>query len=120
MTLARYPNVGSAAASGPGHATAGASSWMRIGRVLDAQREFITDDPRAANWADEPDGWLHGYWGFDWADSHVPIRSVAPVKPGGNNTRERARIQVGLARVPGRLSVWRSGGVEGLRCGRKK
>jgi hypothetical protein len=99
MTLARYPNLESTAARGPGHATAGASSWMRIARVLDAQSDFITDDPRAANWADEPDGWLHGYWGFDWADSHVPIRSVTPVKPGGNSTQERARIQASKASV---------------------
>ena len=90
MTLARYPNLRFA----NGSHTPPQARWARIAEVTAAQRAFVTDDVRALRWAAEPDGWLHGYWGFDWADSHLPIRGVHQAKPARNSTAVRARISV--------------------------
>ena len=76
MTLARYPNEG----------------YMHIQSALDAEGKpkpanaivttpgpkFICDDPRPAQWADEPEVWLHGFWTYDWADSRIPMGAVDP------------------------------------------
>mmetsp|Transcript_33966 Transcript_33966/g.106469 ORF Transcript_33966/g.106469 Transcript_33966/m.106469 type:complete len:525 (-) Transcript_33966:3-1577(-) len=66
MTLARYPNVNKD----------GTFGWMQIERVLNDQTEFSIASLRAKRWRTEKDVWIHGYWGFDWADSHLPVRSL--------------------------------------------
>lgn len=74
MTLARYPNTG----------------YMHIKNALDAEgnpvspskvvnvpnSRFISDDARPAQWTNEKDIWLHGFWTYDWADSRIPLGSV--------------------------------------------
>ena len=72
MTLARYPNL----RFRNGSQTPASERWARIAEVVEEQREFITNDLRVLKWAKEADAWLHGYWFFDWADSHVPIKTV--------------------------------------------
>ncbi|MEW6756271.1 MAG: right-handed parallel beta-helix repeat-containing protein [Candidatus Latescibacterota bacterium] len=75
MALARYPNEG----------------YLHLA-ALDAQRypapketivtdgggRFRCDDPRLAQWAAEPEVWLHGFWAWDWADSRVRLGHVDP------------------------------------------
>ena len=90
MTLARYPNL----AFENGSRTPAHARWARIDEVLDEQEDFITEDLRVLRWAAEPEGWLHGYWGFDWADSHIRIKDVVPAKPRVNSSSPRARIAV--------------------------
>ena len=59
---------------------------------------------RAARWAAEVDGlWLHGYWGYDWAEAHIKAVGVAALNattanvslsastPSGYPLRARAR-----------------------------
>ena len=36
------------------------------------------DDPRMDRWATATDAWLHGYWGNEWSDQTIPIKSVVP------------------------------------------
>jgi hypothetical protein len=50
------------------------SRQVRSGET--SQRCALTAHARQAKWAGEKDGWLHGYWGFDWADNYVRIRSI--------------------------------------------
>lgn len=75
LVLARYPNK---------NETTGYNNWMNIKSVPDSAglTSFVISDPtgdvksRAAKWAAEPDLWFHGYWKFDWADSHVRSTGV--------------------------------------------
>ncbi len=39
---------------------------------------FTCDSDRLARWTNAPDAWVHGYWTFDWADSHEKIASIDP------------------------------------------
>lgn len=71
-TLARYPNTG----------------FMRITEVLgETPREvrgakgcmeasFTTDDKRVERWGNEKDGWVLGYWFYDWAEQRQRIDSI--------------------------------------------
>ena len=74
MTLARYPNGGymriAAALDAEGNATP--SSTI----VTDGGGRFRADDLRPAQWASEPEVWLHGFWAWDWADSRVRLGAV--------------------------------------------
>jgi hypothetical protein len=74
MTLARYPNEGymwiKAVVASDG--TTGA----RDAKTEDGT--FVCEDPRPANWADESDVWLHGFWFRDWRDERYPLGKVDP------------------------------------------
>jgi tetratricopeptide (TPR) repeat protein len=37
---------------------------------------FTYTEDRATRWKDEKDGWLYGYWFFDWADCYEKIASI--------------------------------------------
>jgi hypothetical protein len=39
---------------------------------------FTCDTDRLAHWTNAPDAWVHGYWTYDWADSHEKIASIDP------------------------------------------
>lgn len=72
MTLARYPNV----------LANGSWAWLTIDSVADAGTFAFNDvDGRAKEW-DASQGWLHGYWAFDWADNYVKIASIEPAANG--------------------------------------
>ena len=72
MTLARWPNEG----------------FVRIkdivvddGHQIHGQRgsktgKFHYDGDRPARWAAEPEGWLHGYWFWDWSDERQAIAEI--------------------------------------------
>jgi hypothetical protein len=76
MTLARWPNEGFVhivgLVGGSPH-TIGRHSGDKIGR-------FTYEGDRPRRWVGEKDGWLHGYWFFDWADQRQQIESIDTVK----------------------------------------
>ncbi|MEN6315714.1 MAG: right-handed parallel beta-helix repeat-containing protein [Clostridiaceae bacterium] len=37
---------------------------------------FQYNDERADKWASEPEGWIFGYWVYDWADDNIKIGSI--------------------------------------------
>jgi len=43
-------------------------------RIDDTHFAYAGDRP--TRWAAAPDGWLHGYWMYAWADCHVPLGGV--------------------------------------------
>ena len=59
----------------------GSGGWLHVGAAWNSNNSFSTSDPRVLKWAAEPDPWLHGYWGYDWADSYVPLAGVSQVPP---------------------------------------
>ena len=36
------------------------------------------DDPRMDRWTTATDAWLHGYWGNEWSDQTIPVKSIVP------------------------------------------
>ena len=74
MTLARWPNQG----------------FIKIEKVFDLQPvnvrgtkgdhvgRFVYEGDRPSRWADEKDGWVHGYWFWDWSDQRQRIASIEP------------------------------------------
>ena len=73
MTLARWPNEGSArikdvdddnAESKPGTARS-----SKLGRI-------VYEGERPNRWVQEKDVWLHGFWYWEWSDARLPIESI--------------------------------------------
>ncbi len=78
LTLARWPNEG----------------FTRFAEIIEAGSEprrgarpedddyrlpvLGYDDPRMDRWATATDAWLHGYWGNEWSDQTIPIKSIVP------------------------------------------
>lgn len=72
MPLARWPNEG----------------FTHIVDVVDydglnvrgtkgsTQGKFSYEGDRPTRWLDEPDGWLHGYWFWDWSEQRHAIESI--------------------------------------------
>ena len=63
MTLARWPN---------------GEEWTTIKDAPNGPQGgvFTYDGDRPARWKNSDDVWLHGYWNFDWADTHEQIASI--------------------------------------------
>lgn len=72
MTLARWPNEGFTRIAGivveDGH--------QIHGHKGSKSGIFQYEDDRPARWTEEPDGWLHGYWFWDWSDSRDKIDAI--------------------------------------------
>ena len=101
LTLARWPDLA------PADRYHGA--WAHVAAVAEGEATPLSflasiSAQRAARWAAEVDGlWLHGYWGFDWAEAHVKAVGVAALNattanvtlsgatPSGYPLRARAR-----------------------------
>lgn len=61
MQLARWPN----------------NEWARIADAPKGkQGRFMYEGDRPERWLDIEDIWLHGYWTWDWADSHEKIKKI--------------------------------------------
>lgn len=76
MTLARYPNEGfmkitDLLRDGTTEVTIHGRTGIREGR-------FYVDDPEAAEWADEDDVWLNGYWFWDWSNQIHKVERIDP------------------------------------------
>ena len=73
MTTARWPNDGFVqTGEAPGPLTL--ASWDK--RPGAPHGVFQFDHERLTRWADEPNGWLYGYWYWDWADSYERIEGI--------------------------------------------
>jgi len=59
MRLARHPTEG----------------WLTVSATLTGGEtvRFAFKDAAAAKWGPAPDLWVHGYWTYDWADTHDPV-----------------------------------------------
>jgi len=42
----------------------------------DVVRFRVWESDRLKSWAQEPDLWSYGLWGFEWDDGHAPVRGV--------------------------------------------
>ena len=65
MTLARWPNLGTA-------------PWASVaGKAADQGADHFTyDGDRPARWAAAEDAWVYGYWQFDWADRYLKVQGI--------------------------------------------
>jgi len=72
MTVARWPNEGFVKivdiVEKDGHKI--------HGRAGSKTGKFVYDGERPKRWVDEKDGWLHGYWFWDWSDQRQKIESI--------------------------------------------
>ncbi len=73
MTVAAWPNDGFAL-TGEVEGPLTLVSWDK--RPGAEAGRFRFEDERLAQWAEEPDGWLHGYWYWNWADSYEQIEAI--------------------------------------------
>eukprot|EP01084_Bolivina_argentea_P029312 54390_1 len=82
MILARWPNIYHNQTVYP---NVDIFNWTNIQNVTNNQTSFTYkfDDNRANKWNKDllssninNSLWLHGYWGFDWADSYTQIESI--------------------------------------------
>ncbi len=65
MQLARWPN----------------GDWARTAGAVEGQENrFLYEDDRPARWTALDDVWVHGYWGYDWADSYEKVKSIETSK----------------------------------------
>ena len=85
MTLARYPNVG---------------SWANVATpTLEVANGFQYNDPEFANCSSDNNAFVHGFWYFGWADSHLKVGAIDPttksitVKDGFDSYGVRAKTK---------------------------
>ncbi|MBM3878550.1 MAG: right-handed parallel beta-helix repeat-containing protein [Verrucomicrobia bacterium] len=74
MTLARWPNQGFIKileVTGGDPMTVHGLRGDRIGK-------FTCAEDRLGRWVGEPEGWLHGYWFWDWSDAYQRIQTIDP------------------------------------------
>lgn len=76
MNISRFPNKG----------------YIKIKGILnefpvdirgtkgDKSGKFIYDDHRVSRWKNEKDGWVHGYWFWDWSEERHKIADIDTVK----------------------------------------
>ncbi len=62
MQIARWPN----------------GEWAKIAGVPDGQNggKFSYEGDRPSRWKSTDDIWVHGYWTWDWAESHEKAKSI--------------------------------------------
>lgn len=74
MTLARWPNAGFVKIAAFARANpAGDGHGGKLGRLEDG---FHYAGDRPKRWQSVRDIWVHGYWGWDWANSCEAVRSI--------------------------------------------
>ena len=62
MQIARYPN----------------GEWAKIAGVPDGPQggKFSYEGDRPSRWKSADDIWVHGYWTWDWAETHEKVKSI--------------------------------------------
>ncbi len=75
MTLARWPNEGDWEKIA-GIPESGATKDEHGGRLGKLEEGFLYDGDRPRQWRDTSDVWVHGYWSWDWANSHEHVASI--------------------------------------------
>lgn len=76
MQLARWPNEGFVRVK----EVRGETPMTTHGIKGTREGKFTYAEDRPANWTDEPDIWLHGYWFWDWSDAFAPVESIDPAQ----------------------------------------
>lgn len=76
MTLARWPNEGFVKIA----RVVGKTPHAIHGNQGTKEGDFVYEGDRPARWVREPEGWLHGYWFWDWSDSYERIASIDPAE----------------------------------------
>ncbi|NLO73519.1 MAG: right-handed parallel beta-helix repeat-containing protein [candidate division WS1 bacterium] len=71
MALANFPGQGWLPMMG----APGGSDWET---AYPAAEGFYFRSQELARLASVPDLWVHGYWAYDWADSHLRVESLDP------------------------------------------
>ena len=74
MQMARYPNEGFIKITG----LLNIEPVEEHGAKGDKVGKFHYDDPRVDRWTAEKEGWVHGYWFWDWSDQMHKIKSIDP------------------------------------------
>lgn len=73
MTLARWPNHGSALIKDVDDDQAEtAPGGLRVSKA----GRIVYEGDRPSRWVHEKDGWLHGCWYWEWNDARQPIESI--------------------------------------------
>ena len=85
MTLARWPNAGTADGGWAGFSKAVDTGLPQPDAADPALHKlhpgsFIFDDPRPARWNLAEGVWLLGYWTHDWADEVIRVAAYDPEK----------------------------------------
>jgi len=72
MQMARYPNEGFIKITG----LLNIEPVEIHGNKGDKIGKFHYDDSRVNRWTDEKEGWVHGYWFWDWSEQRHKIQSI--------------------------------------------
>lgn len=72
MTLARWPNEGFV----PVVEVLGSTVVDVRGTKGRVEGIFQYEGDRPTRWLDESEGWVHGYWFWDWAEQRHPIKAI--------------------------------------------
>ncbi|MBI3851899.1 MAG: right-handed parallel beta-helix repeat-containing protein [Verrucomicrobia bacterium] len=75
MTLARWPNEGEFAKIA-GYPAASDRKDEHGGKLGELPGGFLYSGDRPRRWRDTSDLWVHGYWAYDWANSHEKVASL--------------------------------------------
>jgi hypothetical protein len=75
MQISRWPNEGFTKIS----ETVGGELVDVRGTKGDKIGRWKYDGTRPERWVDETQGWLYGYWFWDWSSEHQKIKSIEPV-----------------------------------------
>jgi len=76
MPLARWPNEGFARVAG----ISSEQSFKSHGVAGSKEPVFTYEGDRPSRWQGEKEGWLNGFWFWDWAEDAQPIAAIDPAK----------------------------------------
>ena len=76
MNVSRYPNSGYIKISG----ILNENPVDIRGTKGDLSGKFIYDNHRVSRWKNEKDGWVHGYWFWDWSEQRHKIAAIDTIK----------------------------------------
>jgi hypothetical protein len=74
MELSRWPNEGFVKIV----EVKGGEPYDIRGTVGDKVGKWVYDGERPSRWVSEKDGWLYGYWFWDWSAQHQRIKAITP------------------------------------------
>lgn len=76
MQLSRWPNEGFVKIV----ETKGGEKVDIRGTIGDAVGKWTYEGDRPSRWTGEKDGWLYGYWFWDWSAQHQKIKAIDPAQ----------------------------------------
>ena len=78
MELARWPNKADRTSRNfvPLHGLLLTSKVVFRGDDVDKDLHFVYESTRPERWANEPDGWVYGYWAVEYAATYQKIKAI--------------------------------------------